>query len=123
MKVYRVEHKKTHVGPYNHTINRSNESILTCAMEYAESLPIPENDGICVAMHHHMRSGFATIRSMHKWFGHTLFDLFRIGFVIAEYRVETDSVWCGGRQVVFDSKSAERIGEVSIKRFAKFFKL
>ena len=123
VKVYRVQHQRSHVVPYNHTVSRVSEKILYEALERAELLPTPEEDGICVGMQPEMMSGFATIRCMHKWFGHTLFDLFKAGFVIAEYRVATDSVWCGGHQVVFDSRCSERIGEVSINRFAKCFKL
>ena len=123
MKIYRVEHKKTHVGPYNHKYNNRNRSILLNELEFAESLPTPPEDGICVKMTETSLSGFVTVYGVFKWFNHALLDLIRIGFVIAEYYVNDDSVWAGCRQVVFDSRCAKRVGEVDIKHFLKYFSL
>lgn len=124
MRVFRIEHPKCGVGPYNamHHLSDFEESmlldrILTEALNAndwdTESTPTPEHDGI-TGHDSSFYFGFDSIDQMYDWFGHRAMAVFSEHYHVVEYEIpEGPHIKVGGRQVAFRKHKAARIGVVA----------
>lgn len=135
--VYRVEHKKTRIGPYNH--ERDNvDDVMRLTDKPAEpgthqptarfDLPgierffarMAEEDGVdpfLVSLFGYpmgnIRFGFDALAPLRAWFGDSFVRLSQAGYVIGVYRVQPGGVFKGNNQVAYHTGYATRVGELA----------
>lgn len=106
MKVWRVQHAETGIGPYmsgllDHAHSKRRESVW----DVTNALAVLKNGGLC---------GFRGGRQMRKWFGPKALQTMKdANFRIAIYEVQPLAF--GRKQVVFDPKWATLINTIDIE--------
>jgi len=122
MRIYRVEHSRTHCGPYISSnwpaswTYEQRESMFEMEYDHSDDIdnhPTPWNDGIGY-FGENMHCGFASLKSLDTWFEGFHDMLSSLNFVIAIYEVGKEFVEAGDRQVIFDLDSAKRIETISL---------
>ena len=109
--IYRVEHRKTWIGPYQHYCARIPHEIgiLDCLKHCnKDSFNFPNGSwfpGI--------RFGFSSKRKLNKWFpAHTRHALHNLEYVVGVYKSST--IISSSNQSCFQSVTAKRIGEYAL---------
>lgn len=107
MRIVRMEHARSHLGPYQHQEVQSH----VCHCYDPQQHPSPWDDGINGVQgtttfrsysYSGYRFGFRTLQELLDWFGHTVLEaLFGQDFHVVEYEVEPEWVMLGGKQVAF----------------------
>lgn len=117
MKVYRVEHRTTKLGPYwdleNTPVGMSNEH----TNEYTHPCLIFEKWDKVAMVHEFLykpytKFGFQSLESLKKWFNGWLDILVIHGFMIVEYDVSERNIVIGSKQVFFKKKSYTKRYEI-----------
>lgn len=125
MKIYRIEHRKTHKGPYNSIplfpVGSIERNILISmyaehvSFEGKQTHPGPITDKIEFSPFNDV-FGFSSLEKLYDWFHGFTDYLFQMGFIITENLISDDFVFHGqsGKQVAFDPYKVVKISEVSI---------
>ena len=110
--IYRVEHKRTGIGPYNQTWDNSpgdgwldyspQQWRFLCAHgEDSRLHPPTEDDVPGVTRDHNFLSCFVSMRDLIAWFGGWLPVILRNGFEIVRENVPAADVYIGTRQAAY----------------------
>ncbi len=108
MKVYRVEHRESQIGPYQG--NAVDDSTLD--YYWSSKHPGPKEDGIPDPQRTE-HFGFKSVRQLLDWF--LLWDIWawkKQGFAVYKYDISDEYVRLGGRQLVFVRAQASSRREV-----------
>lgn len=144
--IYRVEHKDSLLGPYNHNDGNDIDRVMKyhgpdadgpqpTAFVDIDGLPdwaaeVSARAGVttlerarffCITMGKfpvHARFGFANLDQLKRWFGDSFETLAANGYVIGVYAVDTDTLKHGRNQVAFYDAFADRIDSLSFSAIA-----
>lgn len=110
MIIYRVEHKDTGLGPYNHSWDEENAELEDKLQTEHSNLSHPsmyeDFDIDMISRDHYF--GFPSLTSLAEWFeGGWIGILIECGFIIREYNVDNVLMGKSGRQVMFKKKENE----------------
>ena len=111
MKVYRVEHHESRMGPYAHDEYSDKLYKMARAHSNEETHPCPEQDGDVFMQDQH-RCGFKSEKQLKRWFKGYRAALRRCGFVQVCMEVKPKDTLKGPKhQVVFDYDKAVRLSQ------------
>lgn len=125
MKIYRIEHKKTHRGPYHSIplfpVDSAEKKMLMemwnehISLEGKKTHPGPVTDKIDFSPFNDI-FGFPSLEKLYDWFYGFMDYLLQMGFRITENLIPDDFVFHGksGKQVAFDPSKVVKISEISI---------
>jgi hypothetical protein len=123
MKIYRLQHKETHRGPYNNWDTHPNGSIeeeLLLEMKHEHSNeqnyathPGAWRDEMNVSSYH--KFGFDSLEKLYAWFENYIDYLLPMGYEIIEYEISWIFVMYGksGLQIAFNEKEIENFKVIS----------
>jgi len=113
MKVYRVEHKTTKIGPYR----KSNTNFLLNGADHTERRPDPFKDGISFYDVHQYEFGFSSRKQLLDWFPlQMLITLRGMGYRVVSFEVPDNQLRVGGKQVAY-RKEARHGKQVTPNRY------
>lgn len=110
MRVYRVEHGQTRLGPYD----PDTSPIPQSEMDTGPTHPSPVYDLDIRALSRSMHFGFLDTAQLWSWFSSYCQYLRGQGYVVAQYEVPNEAVIVGGHQVAFNKERATRVGEETL---------
>jgi hypothetical protein len=144
MKIYRIEHKKSKLGPYRHSLLESTSAEYKLFLkEMADrhhdkpSTPDPLDD--FYPDHHdwakkwlgidtkHVKFGFPNLEELKKWFGKDLKTILQFDFDINEYESDVFRLSLSEKQVMFlSADNAEyektKVGAEKVNRITRDIK-
>lgn len=108
MRIYRVEHVESGVGPYTTCIEKATDIILKYFNP--RNQPLPQDDGLID--YDGLWFGFESRRQLTDWFPHPILPMLeRLGFKVMVYEVALADMKRGRRQVAFVKENAVRLNE------------
>lgn len=117
MLVYRVEHKRTKLGPYSGQHRMHGMGYAHCD----EKHPSPWEDTIPVRRfidrHNEVVHGFDSLSKLHEWFDGWANKMANKGFVVRVYEVPLGS-YRRGKQVLFLRDKATWVKTLSVTKNA-----
>ena len=117
VKVYRVEHHKTKLGPYRDSIHAPEGISNEHTNIFTHPCRIFEKWGKVAMVNEFLykpytKFGFQSLESLKKWFEGWLDILVIHGFMIVEYDVSERNIVIGSKQVFFKKKSYTKRYEI-----------
>jgi hypothetical protein len=104
MIIYRIEHEKNGLGPYQNFITEGKHYNMT-------NCPSPDEDGIDWVSN--ARYGFKSKKDLLKWFSKdSVWEFKDYQHHVYKYRVPSEYVSVGGKHVAFRLRKATKLGKV-----------